>query len=113
MARDVALLVPALRFQIVQVDSVGLGRRHRRAECCRITKLGLQHGDSAQVGLQLHQQLIVGHDAVRVQFVKIDAAVLLHSLNYVTGLETNGFEGGPNDVVLGGETRQAADDGIY
>jgi hypothetical protein len=85
-----------------------LSRRDGDPQSRDILALRPDHRDAANIGLQLHQQIVPGQSAVHVQLSQRDAAVFVHGLQDVPRLEADRLEGRPDDVLLRREGRQAA-----
>lgn len=66
------------------------------------------NGNPADVGLQLHQEIVLRHLPVHVQLRQMNSSVFLHRLDYVGDLIADGLERRPDNVVLRRERRQAA-----
>src|SRR3954465_399782 len=76
---------------------------------------GLRHDGpddrhAEQVGLELHEQLVLHHAAVDLQRLEIDARVLVHRLDDLTALVRRGLERRPRDVPRRDEAGQAGED---
>src|SRR6266545_67388 len=87
----------------------GQARRVGRAE-----RRGLRHGrpdhrHAEDVGLELHQEVVVDHPAIDLQLLQGDAGVRVHGIHNLAGLPCRGLQGRPGDVALGDVSGEAHD----
>lgn len=68
----------------------------------------LTNWNTAQVSLQLHEQIVVCHWTIGVHFHQPNVSVVLHCLQNVSCLETNCFKCRPNDMIFCRESSQTA-----
>lgn len=67
-------------------------------------------GESEQVGLELHEQVVCGGSAVHAQLRGVGAGVGGHGVEHVGDLEGDALQGGACDVRGGGAAGDAGDD---
>ena len=63
-----------------------------------------------EIGLRLHEQLVLGHGAVDEEPPEVDPGVAAHALHDLLGLEGDGLEGRAADVAAVRVLREAGDD---
>ena len=86
--------------QVVEVFPVAHGEAGEvgGAQCRRLEHAGAHDGESADVGLELHEE-VVGHGAaVGSELAGPDVEVVLHGREDVAHLIGDAFEGGPGEV---------------
>src|SRR5215472_1242348 len=59
-------------------EADGQAGRVRGAECGRLADRGPHHRRAQDVGLELHQEVVLDHAAVDLQRLDLDAGILLH-----------------------------------
>src|SRR5690606_34437177 len=69
------------------------------------------HGNTQDIGLELHQGLIEDHTAVNLKGSQIYAGILVHSFKDFSGLVSGGFQDGTGQVTaidIAGKTDDCA-----
>src|SRR6266542_3370551 len=79
----------------------GQARRVGRAERGGLCHGRPDHRHAEDIGLELHQEVVVDHPAVDLQLLQRDAGVRVHGIHHLAGLPCRGLQGRPGDVALG------------
>lgn len=102
-------LLVELRLQ-QNINPVRQSCGHRRSPRRRVRLGGPQHRYTTQVRLQLHQQVVGRQRTIGIDLGQRKSTVLVHCLDDVARLEAGRLESRSDDVVLGGESGEAAND---
>src|SRR5664279_13876 len=70
------------------------------AQCGGLTYRGAHHGPVENVGLELHEQVIHNHAAIRAQDFERYARILLHGFQYFASLERGSLQHGSCEMAL-------------
>ena len=110
LGREHLVHVP-LFLQFVDVFPItdGQPRQIGGAERRRLQYPRANHGATADVRLELHQEIVGYRPAVHADFSRPRVDVVLHRLQHVVHLVANAFQGGAGDVGRRGAARDADD----
>lgn len=124
---DLNSVTSVLRREIEEVDAFGCCCCYRTTQTRRIfclrshcmemlteirsrrfikSKVKLTDGDSADVGLKLHKQIIFCHFSITMKLCQMKSRIFFHSFNYVSDLITYRLECSSHDVILCRECSQ-------